>query len=113
MKTKSIILLSKKLEAMVHAINDDIPSHQMQETVDYYRRATNVFGFIIYESMFNWILHREYTYDREIVKQNVTDFQWVMLTSIEKKYLNIILKNDRVYSHFIETKIDLEKLPLN
>ena len=98
---------------MIHAINDDIPSYQMEQTIDYYRRATNVFGFIVYESMFNWVLHGKYNYDHEVIREYVTDFQWAMLTSIEKKYLNIILKNDGKYLSLINTNIDVQKLPLN
>ena len=94
MKTRTIIYLARELEALVHTLNDYIPAYKHEEILEYYRRATNVFGFIVHESVFNWVIRREFNYDRKVVRENVTEFQWAMFTSIEKKYLNIILKND-------------------
>lgn len=110
MKTKSIIFLSNKLEELVNIINDDLHSYEIQEFVDYYIRATNVFGFIVYESVFNWLQYREYNYDREIVRENITPFQWSALISIEHRYFNILLKNDNVRN---DPKIDIKQLISN
>jgi hypothetical protein len=112
MKTRTIIFLSKKIDTLVGAMNDYVPSHAHEEMIEYYTKATNIYGQLMYELVYYWIINHELRYDRQAVKRALSPFQWQMFSSIERKYLNIILHGrDRTYKNNMTKEIALELTP--
>lgn len=111
MKTKTIIFLAQTTETLINSLSDFIPAHKHVFAVNHYIRATEIYGFIVYESIFNRLTSGQYNYDRETLKSVLTKFQWQMLNEIEQKYINIILKNDNVFES--EVKIECELICRN
>jgi hypothetical protein len=113
MKTKTITLLTKKIDSLVGAMNDFIPAHAHERVVDDYHRVTNIFGELMYETVYYWIVNRELRYDREALKRALTPFQWEMFTSIELKYLRIILHSEKTFTNKMNKEIAMHNLILN
>lgn len=94
------------------AMNDFVPSFAHEEMIEYYTKASNIYGQLMYEIVYYWVINGELMYDREAVKRALTPFQWQMFTSIELKYLKIILYGkDRVYTNRMTREIAQQLTP--
>jgi len=91
MKTKTIIMMTQKIDTMVVSINDFLPGHEMEDLLSYYERTTNVFGELMSELVMYYLIHRELRYDRAEVKRTLSGFQWNMFSSLELRYMKIAL----------------------
>lgn len=94
------------------AMNDFVPSYAHEEMIEFYTRASNIYGQLMYELVYYWVINQELRYDRQAVKRALSPFQWKMFTSIELKYLNIILYGkDRVYTNRMTREIAQQLTP--
>lgn len=94
------------------AMNDYVPAHAHEDMIEYYTRATNIYGQLMYELVYYWLIHKEFRYDRRAVKRALSPFQWQMFTSIERKYLNIILHgHDKTYQNKMTKEIAQSLVP--
>lgn len=105
MKTKTIILLAQKIDSMVVSINDFIPSESHDNLRDYYNRATNAFGELIYECTYYWIINHRPRYDKRVLQAELSQFQWEMFKTLEQRYLSIILFGGGKYTNRMTTEI--------
>ena len=105
MKTKTIILLASKIDAMVVSINDFIPSESHDNLMSYYHRATNAFGELIFECTYYWLVHQRPRYDKRVLQAELTQFQWEMFKTLEQQYLSIILFGGGKYTNVMTKEI--------
>lgn len=91
MKTKTIIMMTQKIDSMVVSINDFLPSHDMEDLISYYERTTNVFGALMFELVMYYLIHNVLRYDRAELKRSMSGFQWKMFSSMELRYMKIVL----------------------
>lgn len=111
MKTRTIILLAQKIDSLVATMNDFVPSYAHEEMVDYYNRASNIFGELIYECVYYWLVNKELRYDYNELVTTLSPFQMEMFTSLEKRYLRIILfaGDSDVYRNEMTREIALKR----
>ena len=79
------------IDSMVVSINDFLPSHEMEDLLSYYERTTNVFGVLMFELAMYYLIHNELRYDRAEVKRTLSGFQWNVFSSMELRYMKIVL----------------------
>lgn len=112
MKTKTITYLVKHINALAGSINDFIPPDKKDEVVEHYTRVTELFGRVMYENVFYWLVNKELRYDRTELHNTLSYLEWKMFTDIEKRYLKILLFADVVNPNTITVNRN-ESLILN